>query len=96
MVLVLELESGHSVVFAQIMFEKPFNLLQKKYKDQQSYYFMANESVACFKILQDGKITRKVSSYGFIRDNTISWEEQTIGKPSQFELERNKVYKLKY
>ena len=31
MVLVLELESGHSVVFAQIMFEKPFNLLQKKY-----------------------------------------------------------------
>lgn len=96
MVLILELESGYSVVFSQIMFDKPFNLLQKKYKDQPSYYFMANESVACFKILQDGKITRKVSSYGWIRDNTTSCEEQTLGKPSQFEIAHNKIYKLQY
>lgn len=94
--LVLEFDCGKTLVFSSAYLSDVFEFMQKKYKDKPSYYFMANNTMACFKILENGKITRKVSSYGHIRDGRISCEEQTIGKPCLFETENSKDYKMKY
>ena len=94
--LTVEFSSGKTLVISNSSIDNPFEELQKKYKEQTSYYFMANDNMACFKILNGGKITRKVASYGKIRNGTVSSEEQTLGKPCEFEIQTGKVYKMKY
>ncbi len=96
MFLKLEFSSGKSFVISNADVDTPFEELQKKYKDKTSYYFMANDDMACFKILDGGKITRKVASYGKIRNGGIISEEQTLGKPCDYETATGKVYKMKY
>lgn len=96
MFLSVEFENGKSVVITNAYIDTPFEYLQKKYKEQRAYFFMANSNMACFKIFDNGKISRKVSSYGKIKNGKISMEEQTIGAPCEYEVETNKVYKMKY
>ena len=92
----VEFSSGKTFVIGSVSIDTPFEDLQKKYKDKTTYFFMANDNMACFKILDNGKITRKVGSYGKIANGRISCEEQTLGKPCDYELQTGKIYKMKY
>lgn len=73
-----------------------FDYLQKKYKEDRSFYFWGTNTFANFKILEAGKIQRKIASRGWFNNHTTSSEEQVLGKtPCEYETQHNHIYKIK-
>ena len=81
-----------SFVFANIHTFDVFQILQKKHKDIVSYVFCADGEFGYFKILECGRIVRKVASFGQI--DGISSYPETRGIPCRFETEKNKIFKI--
>ena len=81
-----------SFVFANIRTFDIFQILQKKHKDVCSYVFCADSDFGYFKILEQGRITRKVASFGHI--DGISSYPETRGAPCQFEIEKKRIFKI--
>lgn len=75
--------------YDDLLFEK----LQKKYRAYTNYVFGANETYGYFKILIDGKIARKIASYGVLKGNIRSYE-QLRGKPCDYEIKKDCIYKF--
>lgn len=94
--IVFEKTDVGTLVFSNVVAYNPFEMLQKKYKENASYYFWASDTLGNFKILKDGKIQRKFASKGYFYDNIISSEEQVLGTPCEYEIKNNKIYKMKY
>lgn len=85
-----------SLVFSNMIPDNPFEILQKSYRDLPSYYFWGSDTLSNFKILKDGKIQRKFAGKGYIKDGFVASEEQVLGKPCEYELKKNKIYKMTY
>lgn len=85
-----------TLVFSNQVSENVFDVLQKKYKEFPAYYFWASDTLGNFKIVKDGKIQRKFASKGYVYDGLVSSEEQVLGKPCEYEIQNNKIYKTKY
>lgn len=81
-----------SFVFANMGTFDFFQTLQRWYKDCTSYVFCADGEFGYFKILESGKIVRKIASFGQI--NGIKSSPETRGSACSFELEKNKVFKI--
>lgn len=71
-----------------------FEKLQRRFKKHRCYVFGANDGYGYFKILTDGKIYRKIASFGELKDGTRSYDE-VRGKPCEYEIEKNKIYRLR-
>lgn len=89
---VVELEKGGSLIFVGDETDDLFQILQKHYSNNTSYVFKGNETGGYFKILKDGKIQRKIAS--FLKINGVVNYPETRGKPCEYEIERNKIYKM--
>ena len=81
-----------SFVFSNSHTFDVFQKLQRKHKDCVSYVFCADGDFGYFKILEQGKISRKITSLGYVDGITITPE--TRGVPCQFEAEKNRVFKI--
>ncbi len=81
-----------SFVFANVYTFDIFQTLQKKHKDVTSYVFCAEDSFGYFKILESGKIVRKIASFGQI--DGISSYPEIRGTPCRFELEKNQIFQI--
>ncbi len=79
-------------VFADVHTFDIFQTLQKKHKDVTSYVFCAEDTFGYFKILESGKIVRKIASFGQI--DGISSYPEIRGTPCRFELENNKIFQI--
>ena len=91
-IVVFEIQNKGSLIFTNHLVSDVFAILQRHYANVKSYVFMGNDTGGYFKILENGKIVRKISSY-LIMDNIKNCPE-TRGLPCEYELEKNKRYKV--
>ena len=85
-----------TLIVSKYVFDLPYNILQKKYKDSKGFYFWGCDGLAYFKLVKDGKIQRKIASRGWFNNHTTLSEEQVIGKePCEYEIHTNHTYKMK-
>ncbi|MBE7020653.1 MAG: hypothetical protein E7411_04375 [Ruminococcaceae bacterium] len=90
-IVILENRIG-SFVFSNVFTFDIFQILQKHYKEYTNYVFCADKDFGYFKILENGKIKRKINSFGFIKG--ISIYPETRGVPCQYEIDNNVTFKI--
>lgn len=91
-VVVIEVQDKGTLIFTNHLASDIFSILQRHYSNVKSYVFMGNDMGGYFKILENGKILRKISSY-LVIDNIKNYPE-TRGLPCEYELANNKQYKV--
>lgn len=91
-VVVAEIQDKGTLVFTNHSVSDIFSILQHHYPDVRSFVFEANNTGGYFKILENGRITRKIAS-NLIMDNITNTPE-TRGKPCEYEIQNNIQYKI--
>lgn len=91
-IVAVEIQDKGSLVFTNHLVSDIFLVLQRHYSKVKSYVFMGNDTGGYFKILENGKILRKISSY-LVMDKIKNYPE-TRGLPCEYELANNIQYKV--
>ena len=90
--IIIEIKNLGSLVFTNCHRDDLFLVLQRYYKDVTSYVFKGNDTGGYFKILRNGIIIRKTSSY--LITEGIGNKPETRGKPCEYEIEKGKIRKV--
>ncbi len=88
---IIEIKDLGSFVFTDHAHSDLFLILQRDFPEVTSYVFCGNTSGGYFKILQNGKIQRKIASF-LCMDGIRNYPE-TRGKPCRYEIETGHIYK---
>ena len=81
-----------SFVFSNVFTWDIFQILQRKYKEYRNFVFCADGTFGYFKILENGKIRRKIASEGCIQG--ITSYPEIRGLPCEHEYAHNMIYKM--
>lgn len=90
--IIIEIKNLGSLVFTNCHRDDLFSVLQRYYKDVTSYVFKGNDTGGYFKILRNGIIIRKISSY--LITEGIGNKPETRGEPCEYEVEKGKRWKV--
>ncbi len=88
---IIEIDGLGSFVFTDHRHSDLFLVLQRYFKETDSFVFCGNDEGGYFKILRDGKIRRKIAS--FLCMEGIRNCPETRGKPCEYEIASGHVYK---
>ena len=88
---IIEIDWLGSFVFTDHRHSDLFLVLQRYFKEADSFVFCGNDEGGYFKILRDGKIRRKIAS--FLCMEGIRNCPETRGKPCEYEIASGHVYK---
>lgn len=91
-IIVIEIEDKGTFIFANHTVSVVFQIIQRHFQNVRSYVFEANNTGGYFKILEKGKIKRKIASY-LVMDK-IGNNPETRGFPCEYETENNIIYKI--
>lgn len=89
---VLEVEGLGSFVRTNHHRSGLFQALQRNFPDVVSYVFCASDTGGYFKILQDGRIVRKIASNMWMEG--MGNNPEVRGQPCAYELETSHIYKI--
>lgn len=88
---IIEIKDLGSFIFTDHPHSDLFLILQRDFPEVTSYVFCGNTDGGYFKILQNGKIQRKIASF-LCMDGIRNYPE-TRGKPCRYEIETGHIYK---
>ena len=93
--LMLEVEGVGTCLFSTLVDELPAKL-QSRFRSYRCYVFGANDTYGYFKILEQGRIVRKIASDGQIRfqGRSISSYPQVLGEPCAYEREQGACWEM--
>lgn len=89
---IVEIKNLGSFIFTDHCHSDLFLILQRDFPNVTSYAFCGNDTGGYFKILENGKIQRKIAS--FLCMEGIRNNPETRGKPCQYEIETGKIFKV--
>lgn len=69
-----------------------FLVLQRKYRNLTNFVFKGNKTGGYFKILKNGRISRKIASYLIMEG--IRNNPETRGLPCEYEIENHQIWKI--
>ena len=81
-----------SFIFADPSTSEVFQILQRKHKDTRNFVFFGVGTFGYFKILENGKIRRKIASFGNVHG--ISHYPESRGEMCEYEADTEKLYKI--
>ena len=91
-VIVLEVDHQRCLVFTDLSRSNVFYNLQRRHKCEINYVFCGNKTGGYFKILENGRIKRKIAS--FLEINSVHEYPDILGEPCEAEIKQNKIYHL--
>ena len=93
-VVVLEVDHQRCFVFTHLSKSIIFKDFQRMFKDVTNYVFKGNATGGYFKILENGRVKRKIASFLKI-DSTVEYPD-VLGEPCELELAKNHIYKINW
>lgn len=91
-IIVIEIENKGTFIFTNHAVSDVFQILQRHFPNMRSFVFKANNTGGYFKILEKGKIKRKIASYLVMEK--MGNNPESRGTPCEYEIENNIVYKV--
>ena len=88
----IEMRGLGTFVFTDHPHSDLFLILQRAFQDVTCYVFCGNDTGGYFKILQNGKIQRKIASF-LCMDGIRNYPE-TRGAPCAYELETGRIFRV--
>ncbi len=89
---IVEINDLGSLIFTNHVNSDLFLILQRDYRDYTNFVFEGNRTDGYFKILEDGKIRRKIASH--LKMEGIHNNPETRGKPCEYEITHQKIWKV--